>query len=153
MRPIGHLLADVQRLRGAGRAGFVDAGLGRDGEALVRRRSWFGRTYGKCGLGGGENGAEFAGCERVQGAEAAGKFGGRQAALAAECAQKIVGGGLAFLRVAFVAAGDEVAVGTLSPVDLWRDVVEAAGAWGKLGQAIETVAAFARMNGRAARFH
>src|SRR5260370_8066290 len=51
---------------------------------------------------------ELAGGE---GAEAGGEFGGGQAALAVEAAEKIGDGGFPFLRVAFHAAGDQVAVG------------------------------------------
>ena len=42
---------------------------------------------------------------------AGGEFGGGEAALAVETAEKIVGGLVAFLGVAFHAAGDQVAVG------------------------------------------
>jgi len=66
-------------------------------------------------LGSGEVWAELAGGEGVQFAEALGEFGGGYAALAAESAQKIVGGGFSFLRVAFGAAGDEIAVGIFAP--------------------------------------
>jgi hypothetical protein len=104
------------------------------------------------GLRSGEIGPELAGGEVFQGAEAAGKFVGGQAALAAEGAQKIFSGGFAFLRVATGAAGNEVAVRILASAGLRDDMVETAGAWGELGQAIETEAAVAHMNGLAAGF-
>jgi hypothetical protein len=44
--------------------------------------------------------AEFAGGEVIQGAQAAGEFGGVQAALAVEPAKKIIGELFSFLRVA-----------------------------------------------------
>jgi hypothetical protein len=55
--------------------------------------------------------AEFAGGEGVEGAEAGGEFGGGEAALAVEAAEKIVGRLFSFPGVAFHAAGDQVAVG------------------------------------------
>lgn len=99
-----------------------------------------------------KNWAELAGGEGVQLAKAIGEFGGGYAALAAEGAEKILGGGLSFLRVAFDAAGNEVAVGIFPPASQWDDMVEAARARGKLGQAIEAEPAVARMNGFAAGF-
>jgi hypothetical protein len=101
---------------------------------------------------GGKSWAELAGGEGVQFAEALGEFGGGYAALAAEGAEKIIGGGLSFLRVAFGAAGDEVAVGILSPASQRDDMVEAARARGEFGQAIEAEAAVAGVNGFAAGF-
>lgn len=96
--------------------------------------------------------ADLAGGEGVQFAEALGEFGGGYAALAAEGAEKILGGGFSFLGVALGAARNKIAVGILSSAGLWDDMVEAARARGKLGQAVETEAAIAGMNGRAARF-
>src|SRR6267142_3178229 len=55
--------------------------------------------------------AELAGGEGVEGAEAGGEFGGGQAALTVEAAEKIVGGLFSFLGVAFHAARDQIAVG------------------------------------------
>ena len=53
-------------------------------------------------------GPEFAGSEGVEGAEAGGEFGGGQAALAVEPAEKIIGGlvGVARRRVAGEAGFD-----------------------------------------------
>ena len=61
------------------------------------------------GLRAGKGGA----CRRLghPGRGAGGEFGGGEAALAVETAEKIVGELFAFLGVAFHAAGDKVAVG------------------------------------------
>jgi hypothetical protein len=72
-----------------------------------------------------ERRTEFRGGEGVQGAEAAGEFDGRQAALAVEPAEKIPGGALPFLGVAFQAAGNEIAVGIAARLDARHDVVQA----------------------------
>jgi hypothetical protein len=103
-------------------------------------------------MGSRESWAEVARGEGIQGAEAVGKFGGGHAALAAEGAQKIFSGGFSLLGIALGAAGNEVAVRILASAGERDDMVEAAGAWGELGQAIETEAAVARMNGRATGF-
>src|SRR5260370_5784279 len=55
--------------------------------------------------------AELAGGEGVEGAEPGGEFGGGQAALAIEAAEKIIGWFFPFLGVAFHATGDQIAVG------------------------------------------
>ena len=54
---------------------------------------------------------EFAGGEVVEGAKASGEFCGVQVALAVEAAEKIIGRLFSFLRIAFDAARDQVAVG------------------------------------------
>ena len=100
----------------------------------------------------GQGRGEVAGDEVVEGAEAGGEFGGGQLAVAEERAKKILGAALALLRVALAAAGDEVAVGIVSRLGAGDDVVEAAGARGELGQAIEAQTAFAGMNRLAAGF-
>ncbi len=74
--------------------------------------------------GRGENGAELAGSEGFQGAQAAFEFGGGYAAQAIEGAQKIFGGGCSLLRVAFDAAGNEIAVGIAASTDMRDDMVE-----------------------------
>src|SRR6266404_4843475 len=85
------------------------------GNLLVGR--WLGdRNYGRAKLARGEGG---------EGAEADGEFGGGQAALAVEAAEKIVGGLFPFLGVAFHAARDQVAVGIASQVRLLLEVVDA----------------------------
>ncbi len=98
------------------------------------------------GGGRGENGAELPGGECFEGAEAAFEFDRGQAAQAIEAAQKIFRGGFAFLRVAFVAAGNQIAVGIASPPDKRDDMVEAAHTWADLAHAIEAVAPVALMN-------
>jgi hypothetical protein len=100
----------------------------------------------------GENWPQFSGGEGVQLAEAVGKLGRGYAALAAEGAEKIFSCGFSFLGVALGAARNEVAVGILSSAGQGDDMVEAAGARGEVGQTVETEAAVAGMNGRAARF-
>ena len=130
--------------------GRIDQGT--NGEALVRRRGWFRRASGKFGSRSGENGAELAGGESIEGAEAACQFCGGDAAPAAKGAEKIIGGGFAFQGVALSAAGNEVAVRIVSPAGLRDDVIEAAGARDELGQTVEAEAAVARMNGFAASF-
>ena len=61
--------------------------------------------------GRGENGAEIAGGEGFQGVQAGVELGRGQAAQAKKAAQKIFGGSFSLLRVAFDAAGNEIAVG------------------------------------------
>jgi hypothetical protein len=106
------------------------------------------------GHGGGrdEDWAELAGGEGFQGAEAGFEFGGGYAALAVEAAEKIFGGRLPLLRVAFGAAGNEIAVGIGPAADLRDDVVEAARAGSELAQAIEAQATVPRVNGIAPGF-
>ena len=74
--------------------------------------------------GRGEKGAELAGSERVQGAKAGVEFAGGQAALAKKAAQKIFGGRFSLLRVAFDAAGNEIAVGIAASAGARDDMVE-----------------------------
>src|SRR6266849_4346411 len=69
--------------------------------------------------------AELACGEIFQGAEASVEFGGRQAALAVESAQKIRDRTVALARVAFDTAGNQVAVGIASQAHAWHNVVEA----------------------------
>ena len=97
--------------------------------------------------GRGENGAELAGGEGFQGAEAGFEFGRGQAAQAIEGAQEIFGGGCSLLRVAFDAAGNEIAVGIAPPAGLRDDVVEDSPTGDEAPQTIKAQAALARMNG------
>jgi hypothetical protein len=106
-----------------------------------------GRLWGQSG--GGQGRGELAGGEGVEGAEAAGEFGGGQAALAIQQAEKIVGAALAFLRVAFQAAGDEVAVGIAPRLGAWEDVVETLHLRSEQAQTIEATAGLASMDGLA----
>ncbi len=97
--------------------------------------------------GWGENGAEVAGGERFQGAKAGFEFGRGQAAQAIKGAQKIFGGACSLLRVAFDAAGNEIAVGIASPAGLREDMVEDSPTSDEAPQTIKAQAALARMNG------
>jgi hypothetical protein len=107
--------------------------------------------------GGGANGGvgvldgreEFAGGEGVKAAETGVEFGGGQAAVAEEPAEKIGRATFAFQGVAFEAAGNQVAVGVATCLCAGHDVIEALGARVGAAQAIETVAAFAEMDGLA----
>src|SRR5882724_4142327 len=87
---------------------------------------------------------ELAGGE---GAEAGGKFGGGQVALAVEAAEKIVGRLFSFLGIAFHAAGDQVAVGIAPQPRLRHDVVQALDCRRGPAQTVEALAALARVNG------
>jgi hypothetical protein len=96
-----------------------------------------------------QRGQELAGGEDVEGAEAVVEFGGGQAALAVEPAEKIGGGTLAFKRIAFEAGGDQVAIGVVPGTDAGHDVVEALDAGVGAAQTIEAMAAFAEVDGLA----
>jgi hypothetical protein len=98
----------------------------------------------------GEKGAELAGGEGFQGSQASVEFGGGQAAQAVEGAQKIFGGAFSLLRVAFDAAGNEIAVGIAASAGVRDDMVEDSTARDEPPQAIEAPAALAHMNGLAA---
>ncbi len=79
---------------------------------------------------GGKRRLEFAGGEVVEGAQAGGEFGGVQVALAVEAAEKIVGGPFSFLRIAFYATRDQVAVGIAPRPRPWHDVRDTGlGTW------------------------
>jgi hypothetical protein len=67
-------------------------------------------------------------------------------ALAVEPTEKIDGGALPFLRVAFEAGGDEVAVGIAPELHARHDMVEAAQAASEPTQAVKTEATLARMD-------
>src|SRR6267142_230983 len=94
---------------------------------------------------------ELAGGEGVEGAEAGGEFGGGQAALAVEAAEKIVGRLFSFLGVAFHATGDQVAVGIAPQPRLRHDVVQALDRRGGPAQTVEALAALARVDGLSQR--
>jgi len=95
--------------------------------------------------------AELACGEIFQGAKTAVEFGGRQAPLAVESAQKIPGRTVALARVAFETAGNQVAVGIASETSAWHDMVEALHVGGSAAEAVKASAAFARVNGFAER--
>ena len=92
---------------------------------------------------------ELAGSEGVEGAETGVEFGDGEAALAVEPAEKIGGGTLAFERIAFEAGGNQVAIGVMPGADAGHDVVEALDARVGAAQTIETMAAFAEVDGLA----
>src|SRR5258708_15216108 len=69
--------------------------------------------------------AELAGGEGVEGAEAGGEFGGGEAALAVEAAEKIIGRFFPFLGVAFHAAGDQISGRIAAPARFRRHPVQA----------------------------
>jgi hypothetical protein len=83
-------------------------------------------------LHGREHRPELARGEIFQGAKTSVEFGGRQAPLSVESAQKIQGGAVALARVAFNTAGNQVAVGIAPEPHAGHDVVEAPhvrGSW------------------------
>src|SRR5258707_7236586 len=79
------------------------------------------------------------------------EFAGRQTPVAVERAQKALCRGFSFLRVAFCAGGNQVAVRIAASPDSRHDMIEAAHPSGEPAQTIEAHAAFARMNGLAPR--
>jgi hypothetical protein len=101
----------------------------------------------------GESGAELAGGEGFQGAQAGFELGGGYAAQAVEGVQKIFGGSFSFLRVAFDAAGNEIAVGIAASAGVRDDMVEDSTTGDEPPQAIKAPAALAHMNGLAAAAH
>jgi len=66
---------------------------------------------------------ELAGSKGVEGAEAGAEFGAGQALLAVEPAKEVGRRALALLRIAFEAAGNQIAVGIVSGADARNDVV------------------------------
>ena len=106
-------------------------------------------AYGRVGVVDGRR--ELAGGEGVEGAEAGGEFGGGQAALAVEAAEKIVSGLLPLLCVAFHAARDQVAVGIAAQPRLRHDVVQALHHRGGAAHTVEAVAALAGVDGLSQR--
>ncbi len=101
------------------------------------------RVFGRDGRG------EFAGDEGVEDAEAGGKLDGGETTLIVEPAEKICRRKIAFLQIAFAAAGDEVAVGIVLQLGKRDDMVDAARAKGKPAPAVKTEAAFPQMDGAA----
>src|SRR5215468_8613648 len=95
----------------------------------------------------GQNGAEFAGGEVVEGAQAGGKIGRAETASAIEPTEEVRGWRLPFAGIAFEAAGDQIAVGVGSQAHLRDDMIEALHAGGDAAQAVEAKAALARVDG------
>src|SRR6266852_6846347 len=94
---------------------------------------------------------ELACGEGFQGAQACVEFGGREAALAVESAQKVRDRTVALARVAFDAAGNQVAVRIASEAHAGHDVVEAPHVSGSAAKTVKASAAFAIVNGFAER--
>src|SRR5260370_24240389 len=94
---------------------------------------------------------EFAGGEVVKGAEASGEFGGVQVALAVEAAEKIVRWLLPFLRVAFYATRDQVAVGIAPRQHPRHNVVQALDRCRGPAHTVKALAALARVDGLSQR--
>ncbi len=94
---------------------------------------------------------EFASGEGIERAEASSKFGGGQAALAVEPAEKVPGGAIPFLRVALQTAGDEVAIGIAPPAGARHHMVEAPHASGDSAQTVKAEATLACVDGPAER--
>src|ERR1700747_1405109 len=93
--------------------------------------------------------AESTSGEGVQGAEAGGKLSGGEAALAVDPPEKICRREIAFLDVAFLTAGNEIAAGIVAELCTGDDVIEAANCGSEAAQAIKTAAAFSGMNSAA----
>jgi len=108
---------------------------------------WRGCLGWRGGGGHGHRRDELAGGEGVEGAEAAGEFASGQLAFAEERAKEIFGAAWAFLGVAILAAGDEVAVRVVTRMRAGDDVVETLHRRGEKAQTIETTPGFARMDG------
>jgi len=119
----------------------------RAGRAAATRHRVGARADGRVGVLDWRG--EFAGGEGFEGAEAGVHFGGGEAAVAEEPAEKIGGRAFAFQRIAFEAARDQVAVGIRAALGERHDVVEDLDARVGASQAIETVAAFAEVDGLA----
>src|SRR6266478_3481501 len=98
-----------------------------------------------------ERRAELAGGEGVERAEAGGEFEGVQVALAVEAAEKIVGRLFSFLRVAFDATRDQVAVGIAPHLHPRHDVVQALHRRRGPAHTVEALAALARVDGLSQR--
>jgi hypothetical protein len=104
------------------------------------------------GWGRPQSGAEFAGGQIGQGADAAVEFGIGEAALAIEPAEEVFGGLLAFVAIALEADRDQVAIGVAAGLGARDDMVQAADGDGKAAQAIKTVTALAQVDGHTEGF-
>src|SRR5260370_475454 len=101
------------------------------------------------GCGGEDGRGELGRGEGGGGAGAGVEFGGGQAALAVEPAEKIGGGTLSFERIAFETGRNQVAIGVVPGPGAGHDVVEALDARVGAAQTIKTMAAFAEVDGQA----
>jgi hypothetical protein len=87
--------------------------------------------------GHGKGGAEFAGGEGFECAEAGGKLGAGETTFAIEAAEKLGGGLILFFGVAIQATGDQVAVRIAAGSDVGHNVVKAAHSGSDATQAIK----------------
>ncbi len=110
---------------------------------------WMMREFADGGVGVEDGRGELAGSEGVEGAETGVEFGGGDAAFAVEPAEEMGGGTLSFERIAFEAGGNQVAIGVAPGPGAGHDVVEALDARVGAAQTIETMAAFAEVDGLA----
>ena len=94
-------------------------------------------------------GAEFAGAEEFEGAEAGGEQGGGETAFAEEAAEMFGGGLVGFARVAFDTAGDDIAIGVAAGMHLRHDMIKALGAFFQAAPAIEAGVALTGIDGAA----
>jgi hypothetical protein len=102
---------------------------GRDAGLKPRRyKETLAMFAGMWAADGGEGGAELAGDEGAESAEAGGELRGGEAVFAIKLTEKVGGGFIALLRIAFEAAGNEVAIGIAAGAELGDDVIEATGA-------------------------
>ena len=92
---------------------------------------------------------ELARGQLIQGAEAPSQLGSAQTALAVEPPQKLFGGAVRLLRVAFQTARHQVSIGILSQLRSRHNVVEAPPALVDPPRTIEAPAAFAGVDGSA----
>src|SRR6266478_4085190 len=97
----------------------------------------------------GEIGAEDAGGQVVERLETANQFGAGYTALTLEGAQKVRGGALAFARVAFEAARDQVAARVGTELGAGYDVVEALHLRADAAEAVKADTPFAGVDGLA----
>jgi hypothetical protein len=68
-----------------------------------------------------------------------------------ELPEKIRGGEIAFVDVACLTAGNQIAAGIVAELRTWDDMIEAAGCGSETAQAIKAAAAFSGMNSAAQR--
>jgi hypothetical protein len=137
---------------GFARAAFAGEGVGGaagwNGDPLPSGPRVYGRRK-RAATDRSSEGAEFAGGEGVEGAEAIGEFCGGEALLAVEAAEEIARGTFALLRVALDAARDEVAVRVATELDPRHNMIETLPRRGKPTQTVEAEASLAGVHGLA----
>jgi hypothetical protein len=92
-------------------------------------------------------GPKLARGEGIKGTLAAGEFGTGQAAFAVEPAEEILRAPLPFLRIAFQAGGDKVAVGIAPQLRTRHDVIEAPHRGCEPAQTVKAEPALPRVDG------